>query len=85
MFDFLGGALRGIGNSLNAELRDFKRALFSQFFKSKSNSNSIKPKKINLLNLILNLKNLNLTLLNLMLNLKKMMLFFLDLKKIKKT
>ena len=71
MFDFLGGALRGIGNSLNAELRDFKRALFSQFFKSKSNSNSIKPKKINLLNLTLQFQ--------------KMMLFFLDLKMIKKT
>jgi len=42
MFDFLGGALRQIRNSLNAELRDFKRALFSQFFKSNSNSNKSK-------------------------------------------
>ena len=39
MFDFLGGALRKIGNIFNAEFRDFKRALFSQFFKSNSNSN----------------------------------------------
>ena len=29
MFDFLGGALRQIRNSLNVELRDFKRALMN--------------------------------------------------------
>ncbi len=38
MFDFLGEALRKIGNTFNAEFRDFKRALFS-YFKSDSNSN----------------------------------------------
>ena len=45
MFDFLGGALRKIGNTFNAEFRDFKRALFSQFFKSNSNSSQPEPNK----------------------------------------